>query len=259
VHEIALRIGPLTIYWYGVFVAAGFLVGIWSASRRALSVGIAPDTIVDLGPWLVVGAILGARMLYVVSYWREQYAQGPFYEVFMIHHGGLVYHGGLAGAFIGGVWFVHRRKLPFWLTADIMAPSIALGHAFGRIGCYMKGCCYGQPTSSLWAIHFPSDHETHGVGVHPTEIYEAALNLLLSFGLAWKFRHKRFQGQIFGLYLVCYAVVRSCVDIFRGDYPIRYFGWMTPGQSVSLLVLAGGLVVLARGWMVQRHTAGPAA
>jgi phosphatidylglycerol:prolipoprotein diacylglycerol transferase len=102
----------------------------------------------------------------------------------MIQHGGLVYYGGLIGAMLAGIGYLYWKKLPVWKIADILAPSIALGSVFGRIGCLLNGCCYGRACDLPWAIHFPADHETHGAGVHPTEIYDALLNLILRISRA---------------------------------------------------------------------------
>src|SRR5688500_415510 len=129
-HQVAFQLGPLTIHWYGVFVALGFLVGFWTASRRAPREGLTPESILDLGPWLILGTLLGARGLYVATHW-ERFAAKPFPEVFMIHHGGLVYYGGLIGA-IAAVWgYLIYKKMPIWRVGDVMAPSIALGSFFG--------------------------------------------------------------------------------------------------------------------------------
>src|SRR5262249_11792855 len=156
VHKIAFTLGPLTVHWYGVLVALGFLAGLWTASRRAMLEKVSAETILDLGPWLIIGTIIGARTLYVISYWQEQFAGRPFSEVFMVHHGGLVFYGGLVGASLACILYTQIKRLRLWKIADILAPSIALGHAFGRIGCLMNGCCYGRPTSLPWAIHFPA-------------------------------------------------------------------------------------------------------
>ena len=121
-------------------VALGFLAGLWTASRRAPREGVAPDRILDLGPWLIVGAIAGARTLYVVSDWREQFSGKPIWEIFMVQHGGLVYYGGLIGSSLAFICYALWRKIPLWKGADILAPSIALGHALGRIGCLLNGC-----------------------------------------------------------------------------------------------------------------------
>jgi phosphatidylglycerol---prolipoprotein diacylglyceryl transferase len=248
-HPIALELGPLPIHWYGVMVALGFLAGLWTASRRGVSAGVAAEKVIDLGPWLIVGAIVGARTLYVISYWREQFAGASFLEVFKVWNGGLVFYGGLVGATLASVLYIRRMKLPLWKLADILAPSIALGYVFGRIGCLLNGCCYGRACELPWAIRFPPGNAMGAptYPVHPTEIYESLLNLVLYFVLAWLYRHKRFDGQVFGAYLVCYALLRSFVELFRGDYPAHQHylgGWATPAHLVSILILASGLVLL---------------
>ena len=201
-HPIALNLGSLPIRWYGVMMALAFLAGLWTATRRARLVNVSGEVIADVTLWLMVGSIIGARFVYVTTYWKQEFAGGPFSEVFMIQHGGLVYYGGLIGATISGLVYLFWKKLPVWKIADILAPSIALGSVFGRIGCLLNGCCYGRACDLPWAIHFPADHETHGVGVHPTEIYDGLLNLILYVFLAWLFRRKKFDGQIFATYLI---------------------------------------------------------
>ncbi len=246
-HPIAFQLGRFTLTWYGVLVALGFVAGLWTASRRGLREGMAPEKILDLGPWLIIGAILGARSLYVVSYWQDQFAGRPIGEVFMVWRGGLVYYGGLVGASAACLIYAGIKQLPLWKVADILTPSVALGHALGRIGCLMNGCCYGRACNLPWAIHFPAGHETYPNGVHPTQIYEALLNLGLYAALAVLYRRKRFDGQIFAIYLVSYAVVRSFVELFRGDYPPSQHylgGWATPAHLVSAGILVAGLALL---------------
>jgi phosphatidylglycerol---prolipoprotein diacylglyceryl transferase len=254
VHPIAFHLGPLTIHWYGVMVAVGFLLGLWTAGRRALLVGIASEKVIDLGPWLIGGALLGARTLYVISYWQESFANKPWTEIFAIWNGGLVYYGGLIGASLACILYTYLKKLPLWKVADIMAPSVALGYVFGRIGCLLNGCCYGAACNLPWAIRFPVGNATGAptYPVHPTEVYESLLNLVLYLGLAWMFRRKKFDGQIFGLYLVAYALERSFVEMFRGDYPVHYLGgWATPAHLVSIAVLTAGVALL---WVLRRTT-----
>ena len=108
----------------------------------------------------------------------------------------------------------------------------------------MNGCCYGRACDLPWAIHFPNDHPTQGAGVHPTQIYEAILNLGLYAALAWLYRCKRFDGQVFAAYLICYAVLRAFVEMFRGDYTANYLhGSVTPGQMLSIPILAAGVLL----------------
>jgi phosphatidylglycerol:prolipoprotein diacylglycerol transferase len=252
VHPLVFQNGPLALHWYGVMVALGFMVGLWTASRRGLRAGVPAERVLDLGPWLILGAILGARTLYVATFWRDQFAGKPVWEIVAVWRGGLVYYGGLAGASLAVVLHARRHQLPLWKLADILAPSIALGHAFGRIGCLLNGCCFGRECGWFWAIRYPSGHESHPVGaaatlVHPTQIYEALLNLGLFAGLVWWHGRKRFQGQVFALYLVGYGLLRSIVEMYRGDYPpdqLFLGGRLTPAHLVSAVILGMGLVLL---------------
>jgi phosphatidylglycerol:prolipoprotein diacylglycerol transferase len=246
-HPVAFQVGPLTIHWYGILVALGFLVGLWNAARRAPRAGVSGEIIADLGPWLIAGAVVGARFWYVVAYWDHQFAQAPWWEVFMVHHGGLVYYGGLVGAALAALWFLYRRRLPPWRVADVLAPGISLGYAIGRLGCLLNGCCYGRACSLPWAVRYPADNPLGPptFPVHPTQVYESLLSLGLYGLLAWVFRKRRFDGQVFGLYLVGYAGTRSLVECFRGDYPPDQIHWgLTPAQWFSVWVALGGLVLL---------------
>jgi phosphatidylglycerol:prolipoprotein diacylglycerol transferase len=250
VHPIAFHIGSFEVHWYGVLVMLGFVAGLWTASRRGVRDGLAPETIQDLGAWLIVGTIVGARTLYVISYWHERFAAEPWTEIFAVWRGGLVFYGGLIGASLATIIFALKRKLPLWKLGDALAPSISLGYFFGRLGCLMNGCCYGRPTDLPWAIHFPVGHETYPNGVHPTELYESFLGLGLYAALAWLYRRKTFDGQIFAIYLMCYAVLRAFVESFRGDYPIHYLGgWATPAQLVSFGIFTAGLLLY---WQLPR-------
>lgn len=243
-HPVAFRIGPLTVHWYGILVALGFLVGLWNAARRAPRAGLPGQAVADLGPWLIMGAVIGARFLYVVSYWREQFAHAPWWEIFMVHHGGLVYYGGLAGATLGALVFLWRRRLPVWRMGDVLAPGIALGYAIGRWGCLMNGCCYGRASDLPWAVRYPPDNPLAPpvYPVHPVQVYDSLLSLGLFVLLTRFFPRRKFEGQVFALYLIGYAISRALVEFFRGDYPPEHLRWgMTPGQEVSVLVLLAGI------------------
>ncbi len=243
-HPIAFHLGQFAVHWYGVMMAVAFLAGLWTASRRGVRDNIAPERTLDVGPWLIVGAIVGARTLHVVTYWREEFAGKPIWEIFMVQHGGLVFYGGLAGASLGCILYARRKHIPLWKLADILAPSIALGYVFGRIGCFLNGCCYGRACTLPWAVHFPKGHETYPNGVHPTELYDSLLNLILYVGLAWLYRRKKFDGEVFAAYLMCYAVTRSIVESFRGDYsPIHLHRGLTPAHLISIGIFAAGMIL----------------
>ena len=235
----------MPVRWYGVMMALAFLAGLWTATRRARLANVHGDVIADVTMWLMGGSIIGARFVYVTTYWKQEFADQPFREVFMIQHGGLVYYGGFLGAAVAAIGYLAWKKLPAWKILDILAPSAALGSVFGRIGCLLNGCCYGRACDLPWAIHFPADHETHGAGVHPTEIYDALLNLVLYLTLAWLFRRRKFDGQIFALYFIGYAICRSIVEIFRGDYPADHIhaGLLTSAQLLSVPILIAGIML----------------
>jgi phosphatidylglycerol:prolipoprotein diacylglycerol transferase len=250
VHPIAFHIGSFAVHSYGVMMALAFLAGLWTATLRARRENISGERVADVTLWLMVGAILGARIVYVTTYWKQEFADQPLSEIFMIQHGGLVYYGGLIGATIAGMIYIHWKKMPLWKTADVFAPSIALGSVFGRIGCLLNGCCYGRACSLPWAISFPADNPLHPptTPVHPTEIYDALLNLVLYIFLAWLFRRKKFDGQIFATYLIVYAVFRSIVEYFRGDYPpdhVHFTFGLTSAQLVSVPIFIIGLALAA--------------
>ena len=137
----AWTIGPIPIRLYGLMIGIGFLINLWLASRQAKKEGISPDRILDMGVYLLLAAIIGSRLFYVLVNIGE--FQRNWMDVFAIWKGGLVFYGGLIGAVGAGVWYVRKHDLPVWKTADILAPYIALGHVFGRFGCFFAGCCYG--------------------------------------------------------------------------------------------------------------------
>jgi phosphatidylglycerol---prolipoprotein diacylglyceryl transferase len=258
VHPIAFKLGTWPIYWYGVLVALGFIAGLWTASRRAPISGVKSEHAADAGPWLIIGAVIGARLMHVITYWQDSYAGQPWWEVFMVQKGGLVFYGGLIGGCLSIILYARLRRVPLWKLADVLAPSIPLGYVFGRLGCLSKGCCYGSQCSLPWAITYPRGHDMFplsadaGTPVHPTQIYDSLLSLGLYLFLAWLYRRKKFDGQIFAVYLLCYAFTRSFVEYFRGDYTPDHIhgGFFTPAQLVSAGILATGLVLF---WILRRR------
>ena len=256
---IAFSIGGFKIYWYGILVAGGFLAGLWTASRRCVLDKLDGKVISDLGVWIIIAAMLGARALHVISYWEVEYADQPLWKVLDFRGGGLVFYGGFIGAALAVLLYTRLHgNQPLWKIADAFAPSIPLGHALGRLGCLMFGCCFGTTCDLPWAIQFPAHSlafdalgqaagdAAHSVHVHPAQIYAALLNLALYGGLAWLYRRKRFDGQVFGAYLVGYSACRFVVEFFRGDYSAGelWLGWIKPGQQLSLLLLPTGIVLL---------------
>ncbi len=236
-HPVLFHLGPLAIHTYGVLVAAGFLLGITVAARRAKSEGIEPERINDLGVLLIVAGMLGGKLFHIIFFWNEFIAGWRASGIASLREG-FVFYGGFICASLATVVYARRKKLPLAKLADAFAPAIALGHAFGRLGCFFEGCCYGKACSLPWAVRFPAEHPMDSLPVHPTQLYEAAGNLVI-FAALVAFR-KRFDGQVWWLYVLSYGALRFVVEFFRGDYDVHYLGVFTLGH-----VIAAGLIVVA--------------
>lgn len=240
-HQILFRIGPLDIHTYGVLVALGFIAGLWTASRRAPREGRQPEHISNLGVWLILAGMAGGKLFHIMFFYDE-FIAGWRQEGFRSLREGFVFYGGFIGACLATIMYTRRKRLPLWKVADLCAPSVALGHAFGRLGCFFNGCCYGKACALPLAVKFPAPHLMHNVPVHPTQLYEAAGNLLIFAGLSAFYRRKRFDGQVWWLYVLTYGVLRFAVEFYRGDYDNYWLGVFTLGH-----IIAAGMVVAALG------------
>jgi phosphatidylglycerol:prolipoprotein diacylglycerol transferase len=233
-------LGPIPIRMYGLMIGIGFLLAVFLASRRAKKEGIDPDRIMDMGVYLLLAAIVGSRVLYVLTTLQE-FTDHPL-DAFAIWKGGLVFYGGLIAAVPVGIWYVRKHKLPVWKTADIMAPFIALGHAFGRLGCFFAGCCYGSPCSGPVCITFRDSHSLAPLGVplFPTQLMESGGEFLIFGILMVLWRHRKFDGQLFWLYPLLYSVLRFIIEFFRGDV-VRgvYFGGLVSTSQIIAVFLFG--------------------
>ena len=249
-HPVLFTLGPLTIHTYGVLIASGFLAGMFLAVREAKRQGINPDRILDLGMYILAAAVIGSRILDVAVEYKY-YAAHPL-EIFMIWRGGLVFYGGFIAALLTGVWYLNRHRLPIWKTGDILAPSIALGQAIGRLGCLSAGCCYGKPTTLPWGITFtdPGSLAMLGVPLHPTQLYESVGDFGIFLGLYLFRKKKAFDGQVFWLYVLCYSVLRFLVEMVRGD-AVRGFVHIA-GLTLSTSQAVGIVAFLTAATMLSR-------
>jgi phosphatidylglycerol:prolipoprotein diacylglycerol transferase len=244
-------LGPIPIRMYGLMIGVGFLISMYLASRQARKEGLDPDRILDMGVYLLLAAIVGSRILYVLTTLQE--FTGHPLDAFAIWKGGLVFYGGLLAAVPVGIWYVRRHKLPVWKTADIMAPYIALGHGFGRLGCFFAGCCFGAPCSGPFCITFSDPHSLAPLGVPlvPTQQLESGGEFLI-FGLLLLVRRsKKYDGQVFWFYPLFYAILRFIIEFYRGD-AVRglYFGGIiSTSQIIAIGMVALSIVML---WKLRR-------
>jgi phosphatidylglycerol---prolipoprotein diacylglyceryl transferase len=243
--------------------AMGLLFGLYVIVRLARREGLDPDRAWTLGILAILSALLGAKIFYIADDW-PRYAANPrqIFSLEILQAGG-VFYGGLLGALAACVSYLLYTRMPMLKTADVFAPGIALGHAFGRLGCFAAGCCYGRETNLPWGVKFtdPVAAQFSGtpinVHLHPTQLYEFGVELTNFFLLVWLLRRKKFDGQVLGAYLFLYGFARYFIEFFRGD-PGRgsvFAGSMTQTQLISiLLVLAGGVLWIRKPASFQPAT-----
>jgi phosphatidylglycerol:prolipoprotein diacylglycerol transferase len=236
---VLFQIHGFAIHSYGLMLAIAFMIGISGARKALRDQGGNPDSIVDLGIWILIGAIIGARLAYVVTEYRY-FITNPV-EILKINSGGLAFHGGLIGGFLAGIWYTKSHRLETWKIADIVAPYVALGYAIVRVGCLLNGCCYGLPTAVPWALRCAAHDATLR---HPTQLYSMLGSLVLFFILRSLRRHRQFPGFLFFLYLVLYSVLRFGVEYFREGAKI--YPWLSLAQVVCAVLALTGLLVI--GW-----------
>lgn len=238
-YPVFFRLGDLAIHTYGVLVALGFAAGLWLAARRARVAGLDPEVIHRLGVWLIVAGIAGAKLFYITFFWPDFSGGWRAAGVASLREG-FVFYGGFIGAMGATILYARARRLPLWSLADTLAPAVALGHAFGRLGCFANGCCFGGVCRWPWAVSFPEPHLLAGIPVHPTQLYETAGNLIICAGLLARRRGNHPPGQLWWLYVLSYGILRFGIEFLRGDYESRLAGLVSVSQLVAL-----GLIVVA--------------
>ncbi|MCF8720871.1 prolipoprotein diacylglyceryl transferase [Nitrospina gracilis] len=246
-HPILIEFGFLKIFTYGLLVATGFFVGIVLAAKQGQKDGLDSARILDLCFYLLIASILGGRLLYVVVEYRY-FIANPL-EMLKFWKGGLVYYGGLMAAVATAWYFMRKFDLPFWKTADVLAPSIAIGQAIGRWGCFFAGCCYGVRTDAPWAITFtnPQSLAPLNVPLHPTQIYLSLNALVIFFILLWVQKRKRFDGQVLLTYGILYSIGRFIIEFYRGDdrgYAVP--DMLSTSQFIGLFILGLSIVFWVR-------------
>ncbi len=246
-HPLLIKIGPFPIHTYGFLVAIGFLTAVSVFKKLALRSKLDVEKILDLSFWGLLVGFLGARTLYVITRFSS-FLTDPV-AIFKIWEGGLVFWGGPIAVIPFVIFYARKNRLALWKTLDVLTPGLVIAHAFGRLGCLAAGCCYGKPTESVFGIRLYSELVEpflHGVPLHPTQLYEASALFLLFFGLLIIFKYKKFDGQVALSYLLSYPMIRSFIEIFRGDQ-VRGFvidEVLSTSQFISILIFIVSVVVL---------------
>jgi phosphatidylglycerol:prolipoprotein diacylglycerol transferase len=266
----------LALHTYGVAIAVGFLVAILLGVRTARRTGEDADRVRDLCFWLLVSSLIGSRLLFIATniptYVQLCRVDHDCFRAFRVWEGGLVFFGGFFAALITAVWYTRRHHVRFWRVADVLAPSVAIGHFFGRLGCFAAGCCWGveaHGAALAWAVRFPSaslafqDYAARDAlppsseltpPLHPVQLYEAFGELTLFFALSMLLRRKRWDGQVLVAYLVGYSLLRFTVELYRGDAARKFVTHaLSTSQFIALLTLPLALAI----WLVRRRAPSP--
>lgn len=247
-HPVLLDLGPATLYTYGVLLAAAYLLGLKLAMVRARARGLDQARVLDLGIYIIISALVGAKLLMVIVDFRSFVADPS--ELVTLARSGGVFYGGLITAVVVALWYIRRIGLPLWTTCDVFAPGIALGHVIGRMGCFFAGCCWGKPTDVPWAITFTNPYAAANVGtplnvpLHPTQLYEAGAEaIILGLLLATERRGRPFPGRTFWLYMLLYAFTRFVIEFYRND-PRGAVLMFSTSQFISLVLAPLSIVML---------------
>lgn len=275
-NPIAFDLFGHPVHWYGIMAGIGFLSAVFVMQRRRDYAQITEDQLINIAVWTMVAGILGARTYYVIANY-SLFSDRPFWKIFAIWEGGLVYYGGflLAGLFL--FFYCMKQKLSVARITDLFSIGLPLGHFFGRIGCFLQGCCFGAPTDSFFGFSYPmtscgSIHEKPVLNyadivtryplqsIHPVQIYEA-FGILLVFIILYRTLGRFKPGQTTALYFILYGVVRFITESFRGEYnaeQLTSIGGVNlmPGHIDSLfLVIPAGVII----WFLSARFARKAA
>jgi phosphatidylglycerol:prolipoprotein diacylglycerol transferase len=251
---VLFRVFGLPIHGYGLMIVVGFLLATWIAQREARRRGL-PEFAYDLGLIMLLGGILGGRIFYYAQFYRSNFAGRPLWEFFKLWEGGLVFYGGAIGGFLGGWIYLKAKKLPLLDCLDVAALGAPIGMAFGRLGCYLNGCCFGRLCSPDFPLGVsfpatvagrePAPHryqvdlgligpDDGSLPVHPVQLYQAGHDFLLFGLLGWFLRRRNLpRGVGMPLLFMLYGIGRFFLEGLRADHDQRWFG-LTISQLVSL-------------------------
>ena len=239
-----LSIGPFTIHGYGLMIGIGVIAAYLTAEYRARNLRLDADQVFSLLIWCLVFGGLGSKLLFCLTM-LDVIIADPSYLLHSLANGWVVY-GGLIGGVLGGFLFCRYKKINFLSYFDLALPSVALAQGFGRIGCFLAGCCYGRPTDSPIGITFTnSAYAPNGISLIPTQLISSGLDFLHFFVLLYIARHKKAEGQVGGFYLIFYSIGRFILEYFRGDMERGSVGELSTSHFIAIFTLIAGIVIVA--------------
>ncbi len=250
------------VFGFGASIVVAFIAATWLASWRAKREKLDPEVILDMAFWVVFSGMVGARLFYCYEYWGQEIK--TFWDILQYWKGGIVFYGGIVGGSIAFLAYRRYRPFPLRPYMDVMAPSIAIGIFFGRIGCFLNGCCYGDACQLPWAVSFPKNSppwQHHAflkliprdalwsLPIHPTQIYAAVDGLVLLLLLSAYYPLRRRDGEVMGLLMITYPITRFLVEFLRNDEG-AFFAGMTISQNISVALFSAGLIFWT--WLLKQ-------
>ena len=253
----------IPVFGYGLMMFVGFSSASYLAARRVLKIGQPPEAIWDMMMWALVPGLIGARVIYLMQYWNQVFANKQGSELllapFALWDGGIVFYGSVIGGITGVIIYCRRRNINALAMFDVIAPSMFIGEGFGRIGCFLYGCCYGKACDLPWAVKFPPDSLTFEklapegriienplstIPLHPTQLYSSFAAFTLAGILAWFFRRRPYDGAVLALGWILYPINRFVLEALRDDEPKRWGTPFTFSQLVSIGLLVSGVAAM---------------
>ena len=250
-HPVFLKIGSFELASYGLMTALGYAAAACYLLPRLKKINLDKDTFWNLIFIAFMGALVGSKLLYIVVSWPQlgETLAEKMTNIVRDFRYGFVFFGGMIASVGALVYYMKKKDLPILKTSDFLIVGLPLGHALGRIGCFLAGCCYGRPTELPWGVAFTDPHSLVapnllGVHLHPTQLYEAVGNTLLFLLLHFSSKKAHKPGTILMEYVVCYSLMRFVIEFFRGDFRGAYVWGMSPSQWIALLAAC------AAGWLL---------
>lgn len=241
-RAILFELGPIKVHGYGLMIAIGVVLAFIIAEKRAPKKGLDEERIWPLGMWCALGGFLGAKVLYVITEWKSLFAGKMEFRDILY---GFVVYGGIIGGILAGYLYCKVKKTNFLKYFDIIMPSIALAQGFGRIGCFLAGCCYGKETDAWYGMEF--NHSVYqdmiGVKVIPTQLVMSAANFVHFFLLVFIANKVKKDGVVAGCYLLFYSIGRFLIEFLRDD-PRGGVGVLSTSQFISLFIFAAGALMV---------------